>query len=159
MVTNGYQGYQALLTSESYFKYQDYTEKLSTSYNGLLANSWDGIKDQVLKGGGYIVEGTGFSEFVQNTEKNNNSGMHEGDNGAYSSNYYPVKINSFMNYIDSVASDGKLASGTNNALYKEVKSILGQALAKYNLATVNQNISYDEDGNEIVTTEYLKPKR
>ncbi|MFR1672112.1 MAG: hypothetical protein ACLSWI_04125 [Candidatus Gastranaerophilaceae bacterium] len=154
--TNGYQGYQALLTSESYFKYQDYTEKLSTSYNGLLANSWDGIKDQVLKGAGYTVEGTGFSEFVQNTEKNNNSGMHEGDNGAYSSNYYPGKINSFMNYIDSVASDGKLASGTNNALYKEVKSILGEALAKYNLATVNQNISYDEDGNEIVTTEYLK---
>ncbi len=148
--TNGYQGYQALLTSKSYFDYQDKTEKLTAEYDKLMESAGPAIKEVILNGSGgaYQINGQGFKDFLTTTETNNNS-----ENG-FNSNYYPGKISDFMVYLDKIAGDGKLASGTNNALYKQVKGILGDALNKYGLASTDAKGNYVNNGSGYVSGSY-----
>lgn len=137
-----YQGYQGLLTSESYFKYNDLTEKLIAENDSLLEKSWEGIKDKILGKDDYadyrMPNGMTFNKFIEDTTANNNQ-----VNG-YNPNYYPGKIDSFMKYIDGVT--GVLAGGSNNALYKKVKGILGDALDKYHLSTTDSDGNYVQSG-------------
>ena len=148
--TNGYPGYQALLTSKSYFDFQDKTEKLTEEYDKLMENAGDAIKDVILNGNGdtYKINGEGFKSFLNTTETNNNS-----ENG-FNNNYYPGKINDFMVYLDKIAGDGKLSSGTNNALYKQLKGILGDALNKYGLANTDAKGNYVNNGSGYVSGNY-----
>lgn len=156
--TNGYPGYQALLTSDAYFSYQELTESLTSQYDSLLDGAWgsndsEGIRGELLGGTNdkYKVNSNGtkfsFIDFKNDVKNNNNA------DAGYNSNYYPGKISDFMNYLDAVSET--LAGGKNNALYKETKKILGDALNKYHLTTPpDKDGNYTASGGKYNTSSY-----
>lgn len=151
--TNGNPGYLALLTSDSYYKYQKYSETLNSTYQTMMDQAWgdddtDGIRGIMFGGtdGSHLINGSSFNDFMKDTENNNNSANN------YTANYYAPKINQFISYLDS--STGVLINGADNELYTSVKEILTSALEKFNLdKTGTYNESTGVQVNE--TPEYI----
>lgn len=156
--TNGNPGYLALLTSDSYYKYQKYSETLNSTYQTMMDQAWgdddtDGIRGIMFGGtdGSHLINGSSFNDFIKDTENNNNSANN------YTANYYAPKINQFISYLDS--STGVLINGADNELYTSVKEILTSALEKFNLdktgtynestgVQVNETPEYTLNGNQ-----------
>lgn len=144
--TNEHPGYQALLTSDSYFQYQQHNENINSMYETMMDEAWgsapdQGIQKELLNGGNsaYMINGISYNTFITNTLS--------GDNEAnfYHENYYGSKISDFMKYMDSLT--GVLVNGENNQLYKEVKEILGSALETYGLARRDSNGEFVPDAS------------
>ncbi len=151
--TNDHPGYQALLTSDSYFQYQQHNENINSMYETMMDEAWgsapdQGIQKELLNGGNsaYMINGISYNTFITNTLS--------GDNEAnfYHENYYGSKISDFMKYMDSLT--GVLVNGENNQLYKEVKEILGSALESYGLIQRDSNGEFvpDASGNYNIST-------
>lgn len=149
--TNDHQGYQALLTSDSYFQYQQHNEAINSLYETMMDEAWgnsdsEGIRGIILGGldNTYKINGLSYNDFIKDTADNDK------DNENYIANYYAPRINDFLGYLDSTT--GVLVNGANNKVYTETKEILTSALEKFNLNASNAFKYNNTTGVEIQET-------
>ena len=149
--TNDHPGYQALLTSDSYFQYQQHNEAINSLYETMMDEAWgnsdsEGIRGIILGGldNTYKINGLSYNGFIKDTADNDK------DNENYIANYYAPRINDFLGYLDSTT--GVLVNGANNKVYTETKEILTSALEKFNLNASNAFKYNNTTGVEIQET-------
>ncbi|MFI3300942.1 MAG: hypothetical protein R3Y28_05930 [Candidatus Gastranaerophilales bacterium] len=121
-----YSGYDAMLTSDSYYQYTKYTSEIAETYETMITQASSGVND--------VFYNTAYSELAISGSSKTLTDFQTATTDATSNN--AVYTAQFIDYLDTIAAS-YLVSGTDNDSYESIKTNLNDFLDKYGMSTNN----------------------